>query len=260
MQLKKPIVLTIAGLDPSGCAGILADIKTFEANGAYGMAVCTANTEQNVKHFYKPNWIAEGEIIDQLRVLQEEVNFDFVKIGLVESFELLNDLVDLLLEKNSLAKIIWDPVCRASANYEFHDGADKELLEVICQKIYLVTPNIEEIKILMPGLAAKEAAKKLSEYCHVLLKDGHGHGEYSTDVLYSNNHVVQIERERHKNYAKRGTGCVLSAAITANMSRGYDLEDACRMAKDYVTGFITSGDTLIGFHKYGDRQVAVHSR
>jgi hydroxymethylpyrimidine/phosphomethylpyrimidine kinase len=259
-MLSRPIVLTIAGFDPSGCAGVLADIKTFEANGVYGMAVCTANTEQNVRQFEKPNWVPENEIIDQLKLLQEERQFDYVKVGLIESFELLNDLADILLEKNPDTKIVWDPVCKATAEYDFHRAADENMLMQLCRKVYLITPNADEIKILVPSLSEKNGAKKLSEYCHVLLKDGHGTGEYATDVLFSNKHVVQLEGERHKNYAKRGTGCVLSAAITANISKGYDLEPACKMAKDYVAGFITSNETLIGFHKYADKQVAVYNR
>ena len=259
-MLGRPIVLTIAGFDPSGCAGILADIKTFEANKVYGMAVCTANTEQSVKQFNKPNWIAEGEIIDQLKLLQEEVNFEYAKVGLIESFELLNDLADMLLEKNKRTKIVWDPVCRATAEYCFHKAVDENMLAELCRKVYLITPNINEMKTLVPGLPEKAAAKNLSAHCHVFLKDGHGTGDFTRDILFSNNHAVQFEGERYKNYAKRGTGCVLSAAITANLSKGYDLETGCKMAKEYVTDFITSNDTLTGLHQYADKPLAVYNR
>src|SRR5580698_1730411 len=102
-----PIVLTIAGFDPSGCAGILADVKTLEANGVYGMAVCTANTEQNISSFKKSNWIGKNEMISQLNLLQKEVNFGFVKIGLTENFDILNCLIDELIKRNTSVKIVW---------------------------------------------------------------------------------------------------------------------------------------------------------
>jgi hydroxymethylpyrimidine/phosphomethylpyrimidine kinase len=259
MKLKKPRVLTIAGLDPSGCAGLLADIKTFEANGAYGMAVCTANTEQTVTQFNQPNWIPKEKIASQLKALQDDCNFEYAKIGLVESFEILNALIDLLIDKNPDVKIVWDPVCKATASFQFHHKANKVLLEEICRKVYLVTPNIEEMAVLLPKLSATEGAKYLSQFCHVLLKGGHGSGEYATDILYSNQHVEQFEGERFKNYSKRGTGCVLSAAIAAKLSNGIDLDEACREAKDYVAKFICSSETLVGFHKYGNKQVAVYN-
>src|ERR1700677_2254835 len=103
---QKPIVLTIAGFDPSACAGILADLKTFEAHGVQGMAVCTANTVQNVNEFLSPGWIAEEEVFAQLGCLQRETDFTFVKIGLIRDFNLLNRLLDKLLVQNKDVKII----------------------------------------------------------------------------------------------------------------------------------------------------------
>src|SRR5580658_4553791 len=93
---ESPIVLTIAGFDPSGCAGILADIKTFEAHGVYGMAVCTANTLQTASQFEKANWIQQDEIIGQLNLLLRENSFEYVKIGLIENLEILSAVVNAL--------------------------------------------------------------------------------------------------------------------------------------------------------------------
>src|ERR1039458_918638 len=104
----RPTILTIAGFDPSGCAGILADIKTMEAHGVYGMAVCTANTIQNVNEFKNPGWLRPVEILDQFRFLQKEMRFEYVKIGLIENFLVLNSVIDELIASCPEVKIIWD--------------------------------------------------------------------------------------------------------------------------------------------------------
>ena len=246
----KPIVLTIAGFDPSGCAGLLADIKTFEASGVYGMAVCTANTEQNIAVFQATNWIKRQQIFNQLSLLQKEVNFEFVKIGLIESLDLLNELADKLIASNSSVKIVWDPVCKATANFVFHAGLDKMLLESVCRKLYLITPNLDELAILAPGLEVHEAGKYLAQFCHVLVKGGHGNTHKSTDILFSKEGQQVFEAERLNAYSKRGTGCVMASAIVANLAKGNDLEQACANAKEYVREYLVSNHSLVGIHSY----------
>ena len=246
----KPIVLTIAGFDPSGCAGLLADIKTFEASGVYGMAVCTANTEQNVASFERTNWIDKEQMFNQLRVLQREMSFEFVKVGLIESLGLLNELTDFLIDNNPSVKIVWDPVCRATANFVFHAKLDGRLLEEICNKLYLVTPNLDELEILAPGLNVEDGGKYLSQFCGVLVKGGHGSKNTSTDILFSKGGQTVFEAERLSGYSKRGTGCVMSSAIVANLAKGIDLEQACAKAKEYVRQYLVSNHSLVGAHSY----------
>ena len=240
-----PIVLTIAGFDPSGCAGLLADIKTFEANGVYGMAVCTANTEQNVTAFNKTNWTDKEQIIGQLQLLQREVNFEFVKIGLIENLELLDAVVDQLLNANPSVKII----CKASAEFVFHTTLEKSLLETICGKLFLITPNLEEITTLVPWLNAEDAGKYLSQFCNVLLKGGHSASISATDTLFTENKVYLFEAVR-EDFSKRGTGCVLSSAILANLVKDDDIAQACANAKNYIHGYLTSNRSLVGMHSY----------
>ncbi len=246
----RPIVLTIAGFDPSGCAGLLADIKTFEANGVHGMAVCTANTIQNVNAFKKANWVDREEITRQLSLLQEEVNFDFVKIGLVESFELMQLLVDMLIARTPGVKIVWDPVCSASAGFTFHTRIGTELLEKICSKLFLITPNLIEQEILTPGRDTDDAGMYLSQFCNVLIKGGHGATEQSTDILYTKTSTYHLETTRIKGVEKRGTGCVLSSAIVANLAKGEDVRQACVNAKSYINHYLGSSRSLIGSHSY----------
>jgi hydroxymethylpyrimidine/phosphomethylpyrimidine kinase len=245
-----PIVLTIAGFDPSGCAGVLADIKTFEANGVHGMAVCTANTIQNVSTFKQVNWIKPGEIFSQLNLLQQEVRFEFVKIGLVENFNLLNNLVDELISKNPSVKIIWDPVCKASAQFVFHTKVEKDLLEKLCAKLYLITPNLDEQQVLTPGSETEETGKYLSQFCNVLIKGGHSTGAFSTDILFTKEGIQYLEGERLEGFSKRGTGCVLSSATLANLAKGEGLPQSCSNAKHYVRNYLTSNHSLVAMHSY----------
>jgi hydroxymethylpyrimidine/phosphomethylpyrimidine kinase len=255
----QPLVLTIAGFDPSGCAGILADIKTFEAHGVYGMAVCTANTWQTASKFEEANWIRQDEIIAQLSLLQKENSFEYVKIGLIENLEVLNEVVDALFNKNSEVKIIWDPVSNPSSSsssgnpIKFYSGVNKELLEIICAKIYLITPNLDEVKLLAPGKETEEAGRYLSRFCNVLIKGGHRDDNTSTDVLFTQNEIVRFKTEKLKDFDKRGTGCVLSAAILSHLAKGQDLASACQNAKNYINAYLTSNRSAIGLHSYANQ-------
>ena len=248
-MISKPIVMTIAGFDPSGCAGLLTDIKTFEGNNVYGVAVCTANTCQNDVEFVAPNWVPVGQIIDQYRVIKQRFNIDFIKIGVVENLQVLQAIIETLKIDNPTVRIIWDPILKASAGYEFHPEVTLESFEEICRKVYLITPNLDEITALKPDMTSFEAGCYLSKMCNVLIKGGHSVGKDATDVLFTQYDTNYFRGERIGG-GKRGTGCVLSAAITANLAMGKSLPNACIAAKNYVISYLKSNDTLIGYHKY----------
>lgn len=250
----RPTVLTIAGLDPSGCAGLLADVKTFEAHNVNAMAVCTANTKQNIAEFEDANWIKVEDILSQLNLLQIETSFDFVKIGLVENFTVLQRIIDELLHYNKEVKIIWDPICKSSSYFEFHKDVDKIVLENICSKLYLITPNLEEIKLLVPEENAEDAGKYLSQFCNVLIKGGHSLDNNSIDTLFIQETIHRFKANKLTESSKRGTGCVLSSAILANLSKGQDLPKACENAKKYITNYLTSNDSLVGYHYYEEHK------
>jgi hydroxymethylpyrimidine/phosphomethylpyrimidine kinase len=255
--MKKPTILTIAGFDPSGCAGILADSKTMEAHGVYGMAVCTANTVQNVNQFEKPCWIGPEEILDQLRFLQKERSFEFVKIGLIENFSVLKSVIDALISSCRDVKIIWDPVCKASAGFEFHTAVGKSQLEEICSSLFLITPNLDEMNILVPPEGSitiekriDKAGNYLAQFCNTLIKGGHSNEDTATDILYQGKEIHHFVAKKLFDFSKRGTGCVLSSAILANLANGNDLIQACEDAKKYVFNYLISTKTRIGEHVY----------
>lgn len=249
MSHIKPLVLSIAGLDPSGGAGILADIKTFEMHDAVGLGVCTSITFQNENEFDGLEWITPESVRKQLTVLFRKYEIPVVKIGLIESFSVLNAVVDELLKLNPRMRIIWDPILKASAGYVFHTSFDRSLLGGILDKIFLISPNVPEVHRLVPDEDdALHCAEILNRHCHVYLKGGHRVSNDADDILLADSRRFRIPGKRIANAEKHGSGCVLSAAIAANLANGLSLERSCEDAKMYITRFLQSNGTLLGTH------------
>jgi len=250
MSAARKYVLSIAGFDPSGGAGVLADIKTFESNKVNGLGVISANTFQNDNEFTRVDWIPVEKIIEQISILQKRFQFEYVKVGLIENLEVLNTIISYLTSHISHSKIIWDPILKASTGFEFHKTMDRNLLEKICNGIYLVTPNIPEALLLGSSKDAAENAKQLSEFCHVFLKGGHSENKIGYDTLFLKEGKQFSFKPKNKNvFPKHGSGCVLSSAITANLAKDENLHRACLKAKQYTEKFLSSNKTLIGYHK-----------
>ena len=242
MSKVRPKILTIAGFDPSGGAGILADIKTIEANKCAAFAVCTANTVQNENEFVAPNWIAEEEVFAQLDVLLKEHQFSYVKIGLIPSLEFLKKLIAKLD-----AKIIWDPILSASSGFNFdHDLS--ELKEVL-KGIYIVTPNWNEVKKLSGNEDAQKGARNLSAFTNVYLKGGHNPDVKGKDYFYFEQNIFPFNPKIKVLYEKHGSGCVFSSALTANLAIGFPTIKACLRSKNYMNKFLNSTPTLLGTHR-----------
>ena len=250
MSAKHPYALSIAGFDPSGGAGTLADIKTFESNKVYGLGVISANTFQNDTEFENVDWISAEEIIEQIAVLQKRFGFEYVKIGLIENLATLDKIISYLISKNVNTKIIWDPILKASAGFEFHKKVDEKLLEKVCKQLYLITPNVPEVLSLGSLQDATENAKQLSTYCHVFLKGGHAEKKVGYDTLFLKEGKQFSFRPKIKNiFPKHGSGCILSSALVANLAKGEDLQRACLKAKQYTERILSSNKTLLGYHK-----------
>jgi len=249
--MKRAFCLTVAGFDPSSGAGLSADLKTFEALGVYGLAVQTALTIQNESVFKSVHWSEWEWIRDQIAILAERYPVKVAKIGLIENLEILNRVLRLLHEKFSGIKLIWDPILRASAGFEFHEDWEKGLLPSVFSELELVTPNRDEIASLYPEDESAEAefvADELSHQVAVLLKGGHQKSENATDILFRNGKARYFTSERLP-HPKHGSGCVLSAATAAHLALGRDLPDAVRLAKDYVQEFLGSSEGRLGHHQ-----------
>ncbi|RYD83589.1 MAG: hydroxymethylpyrimidine/phosphomethylpyrimidine kinase [Sphingobacteriales bacterium] len=250
MQKSALSVISIGGLDPSGGAGVLADVKTFESIGLGSCAAITSITYQNDISFSGVDWLTDEQIYKQFQKLTERFQFDFVKIGLIKNFSQLVFMVDFLKKHNPEIKIIWDPVLKASAGFDFHKEDDFSHIYDVLKMLYLVTPNLNETIIFGNILSPEEACKNASGYCNILLKGGHRHSEKATDILYINGEENALETDYIKGAAKHGSGCVLSSAITAYLSLGFPLLEACKMAKDYMQDFLQSTDHLLGKHNF----------
>jgi len=259
MPKTRPTVLTIAGYDPSGGAGLLADIKTFESNKAYGIGVVSALTWQNESEFERVEWISVEKIISQIEILLRKSKVEYVKIGLIENVKTLTSIVQYLKSYNPKIRIVWDPILKASAGFDFHQNSDLKAWQDLLSNLYLITPNWQEITWLSGGKEGLDGAKELAQHCHVFLKGGHNSEKLGYDYLVVSRQslVISNQTERTTTFKpkakdvtpKHGSGCVLSSALTAFLARGFKDQKACLLAKEYVTRFLLSNPTLLGFHK-----------
>jgi hydroxymethylpyrimidine/phosphomethylpyrimidine kinase len=248
----RPYVPSIAGFDPSGGAGVLADIKTFEQHKVVGLAVNTALTFQNENAYLGTQWLSFEHIVAQLNPLFDLYRIDFVKIGLIENLETLNNIVDYLISKNVQIKIVLDPIIKATASDKpFHDEISVALFEKIASKLFMITPNWEEMKQLYPNAEPTEASLALTKYCSVYVKGGHRTDKKGYDVLFDkkSGKSYSFKPKLKLVYPKHGSGCVLSSALVANMAKGFPIIKTCLRAKEYTEGFLESNPTLLGWHR-----------
>jgi hydroxymethylpyrimidine/phosphomethylpyrimidine kinase len=248
MQTPRPNVLTIAGFDPSGGAGLLADCKTFEQHEVYGFGVCTAWTVQTDDSFLNIHWLSAEQIIEQLQPLMNKFVVSACKIGIVDSLETLLEVIGFLKENSPAIQIVWDPVLKASAGYDFHAVDTFHNLDVALAAVTLVTPNYNELQQLQSITGETLIKDDRAVYCPVLLKGGHRPDALGTDTLYEPGGSTMIEAGVEKVFPKHGSGCVLSAAITARLAQGATLQQACRDAKQYIESFLNSNQSLLGYH------------
>ncbi|WP_159023393.1 hydroxymethylpyrimidine/phosphomethylpyrimidine kinase [Formosa sp. L2A11] len=248
---NKTYILTIAGLDPSSGAGITSDIKTFEAHGLYGLSVCTAVTVQNDIDFKTCTWIEESVIINQIETLFERYNVTVVKIGIIESWNVLLKVVQTLIRLNPKIKIILDPILNASSGFKFHKNIDLDAFNAVLEHCYFIMPNYNEIQALFPDKSISETIEYISEKTNIYLKGGHRTDKKGWDEIYHSG-IVQINFRPgvHTIHEKHGSGCVISAALASNFAKQMELEDACRLAKQYTEQFLNSNHSLLGTHNY----------
>lgn len=245
----EPYVMSLAGLDPTGGAGLLADIKTFEAHRLNGLGVCTALTAQTDDEFFGVEWIPPEKILAQALPLLEKYPVKFCKVGVVAHPAVLLEVLPALRNARPGIQFILDPVLKASAGYVFHAAIFSQW-EAVLDHIALLTPNYEEA-IAMSGLPCGEsAAKKMSSKCAILLKGGHRVDKPGWDTLYTAHEQTDLEPVTVVVPPKHGSGCVLSAAITAGLAKGLSLTEACKAGKDYTLRFLQSSEALLGHHTY----------
>ena len=242
-------ILSIAGFDPSSGAGLTSDIKTFQSFGLYGLSVCTTVTVQNDINFKESNWIDSKVIISQIETLFDRFEINFVKIGIVENWQTLSVIVNKLKQLNPAIKIVLDPVLKTSSGYDFHNDSNEKILDSVLEKIYLITPNFEEIQSLYPEKSIDETIQLISKKTNLYLKGGHRTDKIGLDQLFFNKIVqLNIEPSELKVSPKHGSGCVLSSALASNLALGFSLQDSSKLSKKYIEKFLSSNETLLGEH------------
>ena len=252
---ERPFSVSVAGFDPSQGAGVGADLKTFEQFGVQGLGVCTAITYQTESEFQGLNWVEPENIFKQFEVLAAKYSFEHVKVGLIESFDVMEWLVARMLELRPELKIVWDPILSATAGFEFHnlDSKPQQIklkrrFSKWVKRLELTTPNLEEAKQLSGEDDLEKASEFMSSYCNTWVKSALETEDAVTDHLYINQ--VQFELTQSKlTGSKHGTGCILSAAVTAGLANGKSLYEACVDAHGYLNSYLKSSATRLGHHK-----------
>lgn len=243
-------VLTIAGSDCSGGAGIQADLKTMLANGVYGMSAITALTAQNTLGVTAISEVTPEFLGQQIDAVFTDIFPDAVKIGMTAN----ERLIEAIAERLSFYKaerVVVDPVMIATSGARLiSESAVKALRERLLPLASVVTPNIPEAQVLAEmKISGREdmaaAAEKISMSfgCAVLIKGGHSK-DNADDLLYENGKAVWLEGERIDNPNTHGTGCTLSSAIASKLAQGLSLEESVRKAKEYVRGALLAGLNL----------------
>ncbi|NYT75502.1 bifunctional hydroxymethylpyrimidine kinase/phosphomethylpyrimidine kinase [Alcaligenaceae bacterium] len=254
-----PNTLTIAGVDPSGGAGVLADIKAMSALGAYGTAVIAALTAQNTLGVTEISPVPAEFVTQQINTLFADVRIDAVKIGMLGQQAVIRAVADAMARWRP-AHLVLDPVMVAkSGDHLLERAAVNELRESLIPQATMITPNLPEAGVLLgtsPVDSLKDmrrAAEKLRRLLAddgdrwVFLKGGHLPGNDTVDVLHNGDKLIELPGRRIETRNTHGTGCTLSAALAALLPRCASVPEAAAQAKDYLVKAIArSGDLSVG--------------
>ena len=267
------VVLTIAGSDSGGGAGIQADLKTFEAHGVFGTSAITSITAQNTKGVRAVHDVPSEVVGQQIEAVFDDFDVKGIKIGMLSSAAIIGVVTGLLEKYASEIPVVLDPVMVATSGDRL---LKDDALELMAQRLiplaYLVTPNIAEAEVLSgyKPTGAKgvlEAARTIHRLGpeNVLVKGGDRNerddrGErVAQDILYDGERSSVLSEKFVESTSTHGTGCTLSSAIAANLACGMDLLPAIRRAKNYVTLAIQSAPGLGGGHGPLLHRVAVNN-
>lgn len=253
-----PNVLTIAGTDPTGGAGIQADLKTFSALGAYGMSVVTAIVAQNTRGVRSFQALDPAFVGEQLDAVFDDVRVDAVKIGMIATAGIAEVVADRL-ERYQAGAIVLDPVMVAkSGDHLLLPEAVEALRARLIPRALLITPNLPEAAVLIGAeepTTIDEMRTILPALCDlgagwVLLKGGHLAGDESIDLLAGPAGTAELRAPRVATRNSHGTGCTLSSAIAALLPR-LPVVESVRHAKAYVSGALLAADQLDVGHGQG---------
>ncbi len=261
MAEKPPVVLTIAGFDPSSGAGVTADIKTMAAHGCYGVACITAMTVQSTAGVLRMEAVDAGLVTETLEELAADIPIEAVHIGMLGSAKVVRAVAEFLGPRsgkaglsNKLRNIVLDPILKSSSGAELLDAAGIRLLvEKLIPLADVITPNVDEAALLT-GLKVKDldemraAAAKFHAMSSAAVVITGGHLEKAIDLLsFTRQGEVQEEvfkAERQRSNSTHGTGCAFATAMACHLALGRGLAEAALLAKIYVAAAIAAGHPL----------------
>ncbi len=244
MSSPRRVALTIAGSDPSGGAGIQADLKTFHQFGVYGEAAITLLTVQNTMGVRRVECIAPDLIQQQIQAVLEDIPPDAIKLGALGNVGIIEAVAAALAD--ATAPLIIDPVMVSKHGAPLMNAdAIAAFKKLLIPRAFLISPNLPEALSLTGQEDMKAAAKALVEWGArtVLIKGGHLAGNRSDDLLLHNG-WTEFPQERIETRHTHGTGCTYSAAITAELAKGTELTEAITLAKKFVTEAIRTAPGL----------------
>lgn len=246
---RYPRVLSIAGSDSGGGAGIQADLKTFSALGCFGMTAITALTAQNTTGVRAIHGVPPQMLADQIDAVVEDIGVDAVKIGMLHSPEIAQTVAQAIT-RHRLENVVFDPVMIATSGAMLIDpSAIEVLVRVLFPLVALITPNLDEAAFLVGRPLSSQAdmeaaaAELLQRGARaVLLKGGHLQGDTVADVLLqASGDRLWLQAPRIHTPNTHGTGCTLSSAIAAHLALGQTLVDAVQSAHHYIRGALEAG-------------------
>lgn len=253
-------LLTIAGSDSGGGAGIQADLKTFSALGCYGMSAITALTAQNTRGVDDVMPVPAAFLAAQIDAVMDDIGTDAVKIGMLNDADIIKVVADKIRHYN-IANVVLDPVIVSKSGYQLlANSAIDALKKDLIPLSLLITPNLPEaatltgmritdkasMKNAMPGLCELGAR-------HVLLKGGHLEGEQMLDICYDcdGRSSLQLESFKMNTNNTHGTGCTLSSAVAAYLAKGFSVPEAVSHARDYLVHALDMGSNYTLGKGYG---------
>ncbi len=250
------ICLTIAGFDPSGGAGVIADIKTFSAFGCFATSAITSLTFQNTQGVFGAEHSTAETVRSQVDPILNDFEIDALKTGMLPTREIIEEVADIVSE-NGFKKFVVDPVVRSTSGF---DLIDDRALEALIEKLFplslVITPNIPEAERITRGFIETDSdiwkAARIMQSMgarNVLIKGGHFEDENkmrnkAVDYLFAGDELEVFEKPFIATSATHGTGCTLAAAITANLALGKDLPTAVKISKDFVFDAIKNAPNI----------------
>ena len=242
----RPGLLIVAGLDPSGGAGLIADVRIADRLGCRPVGVATSLTEQSTLGVQDAHHTQSHIVASQLTLVLSDIEVRAVKIGMIATARTARDVADALSLTD--APVVWDPVLSPSRGGALYDGDPIDALAALASHVAVITPNLDEAHRLT-GIHVTDEASAIAAGKHLvhrwvkaaLIKGGHGTGAEAVDILVDGDTVHRLPGLRiPAGTAVHGTGCALSTAIAARLAQGDALVDACRIAKAFVADLLAS--------------------